>query len=82
MSRTLISYIKEGRQIPPETVLKIAHETETDELYRAAAEITESCAPRKFDLCSIKPRNTGWYPRRNVCATPPPTRLPASAASP
>ena len=43
MSRTLISYIKEGRQIPPETVLKIAHETETDELYRAAAEITESC---------------------------------------
>ncbi len=62
MSRTLISYIKEGRQIPPETVLKIAHETETDELYRAAAEITESCAPRKFDLCSIINAKSGRCP--------------------
>ena len=62
MSRTLISYIKEGRQIPPETVLKIAHETETDELYRAAAKITESCAPRKFDLCSIINAKSGRCP--------------------
>ena len=62
MSRTLISYIKEGRKIPPETVLKIAHETETDELYRAAAEITESCAPRKFDLCSIINAKSGRCP--------------------
>ena len=62
MSRTLISYIKEGRQIPSETVLKIAHETETDELYRAAAEITESCAPRKFDLCSIINAKSGRCP--------------------
>ena len=62
MSRTLISYIKEGRQVTPETVLKIAHETETDELYRAAAEITESCAPRKFDLCSIINAKSGRCP--------------------
>ena len=62
MSRTLISYIKEGRQIPPETVLKIAHETETDELYRAAAEITESCTPRQFDLCSIINAKSGRCP--------------------
>lgn len=62
MSRTLISYIKEGRKVTPETVLKIAHETETDELYRAAAEITESCAPRKFDLCSIINAKSGRCP--------------------
>ena len=62
MSRTLISYIKEGRQVTPETILKIAHETETDELYRAAAEITESCAPRKFDLCSIINAKSGRCP--------------------
>lgn len=62
MSRTLISYIKEGRQVMPETVLKIAYETETDELYRAAAEITESCAPRKFDLCSIINAKSGRCP--------------------
>ena len=62
MSRTLISYIKEGRKVTLETVLKIAHETETDELYRAAAEITESCAPRKFDLCSIINAKSGRCP--------------------
>ena len=62
MSRTLISYIKEGRKVTPETILKIAHETETDELYRAAAEITESCAPRKFDLCSIINAKSGRCP--------------------
>lgn len=62
MIEELKKKILSGQEITKEQALKAATESGLEELCAAAHEITETCAPRQFDLCSIINAKSGRCP--------------------
>ena len=62
MLESLKKKILSGQGICPEEALRLAEKAELSPLLDAAQEITELCAPRRFDLCSIINAKSGRCP--------------------
>ena len=62
MLESLKKKILSGQGICPEEALRLAEKAELRPLLDAAQEITELCAPRRFDLCSIINAKSGRCP--------------------